>query len=102
MAKILITALPLPAGAKGDPGEPGERGPNGLPGINAVPADEAVAGYLSTPGSASRTYLDARLAAVGGGSGGGSLIEDPSDPGTYLDSGIVSADPDDEGFFVVG
>lgn len=38
-------------GPKGDKGFTGEAGPQGLPGTGAVPADEAVAGYVSTAGA---------------------------------------------------
>lgn len=41
----------------------GPQGEQGLPGVNAVPADEAVAGYISATTSATRTAADARYAA---------------------------------------
>jgi hypothetical protein len=41
------------------------RGPQGLPGVNATPADEAVAGYISTQGtSATKSALVATLSAT--------------------------------------
>lgn len=40
-------------------GEPGEQG---LPGVNAVPADEAVGTYATTPGTATHTALTATIA----------------------------------------
>ncbi|MCS5487361.1 right-handed parallel beta-helix repeat-containing protein [Curtobacterium flaccumfaciens pv. beticola] len=43
----------LSKGDKGSPGTPGADGAQGLPGTNAVPADEAVAGYVSTTGTSS-------------------------------------------------
>jgi lysophospholipase L1-like esterase len=36
-------------------------GPRGLPGVNAVPADEAVAAYMSASDSDTRAALDARM-----------------------------------------
>lgn len=53
----LIEALPQP----GPRGLQGERGPQGLPGVNAVPADEAVASYLSAVDSKSHAAVDALL-----------------------------------------
>lgn len=48
-----------PQGPLGPEGPDGPQGPQGLPGVNAVPADEAVAGYISTAGtSQTKTALD--------------------------------------------
>lgn len=47
--------------SKGDPGPAGEQG---LPGVNAVPADEAVAGYVSSGGSQTNAAL---LGVIGRG-----------------------------------
>ena len=41
----------------GPRGETGPAGPQGLPGVNAVDNDEAVAGYVSSPGSATVSAL---------------------------------------------
>lgn len=44
-------------GPTGDTGATGAQGPQGLPGVNAVPADEAVATYATTDGSATKAAL---------------------------------------------
>jgi hypothetical protein len=52
-------------GPVGPQGNVGPAGPIGLPGVNAVPADSAVAGYLSAAGSSqSRAVLDAIILAA--------------------------------------
>lgn len=45
----------------GPRGKQGPEGPRGLPGVNAVPADEAVASYLSAVDSKSHAAVDALL-----------------------------------------
>lgn len=45
----------------GPRGKQGPEGPRGLPGVNAVPADEAVASYLSAVDSRSHAAVDALL-----------------------------------------
>lgn len=47
-----------PEGPEGPDGPEGPEGPQGLPGVNAVPADEAVATYVTSP-SQTRGVLDA-------------------------------------------
>lgn len=47
-----------PQGVKGDTGP---QGPQGLPGVNAVPADEAVASYASTDGTATKQALNTAI-----------------------------------------
>lgn len=46
-----IYELELISNLKGDKGDQGDQGDQGLPGVNATPADEAVAGYISTGGT---------------------------------------------------
>lgn len=54
-------ATQLPALSKGDKGD---QGAQGLPGTNGVATDNAVGTNVSTPGTATRTALDGRYAAV--------------------------------------
>nr|TXF80890.1 hypothetical protein FTX54_16320 [Alkalicoccus halolimnae] len=57
--------LRLISNLKGDKGDKGDQGVQGLPGPGAVPADDAVAGYVSTEGtSATQEALDARYGAT--------------------------------------
>lgn len=47
----------------------GDKGDQGLPGVNAVPTDEAIATYMTTPGTNTKTQLEATIvtSAVGRG-----------------------------------
>lgn len=64
MVDQLIDVIePMHVGARGERGETGPRGPQGLPGVNAVPADNAVAGYVNASGSATFGALTAWIEA---------------------------------------
>lgn len=52
---LIESVMPGPRGLRGP------EGPRGLPGVNAVPADEAVASYLSAVDSKSHAAVDALL-----------------------------------------
>lgn len=50
-------------------------------------------------------FTDADVVGIPGGGGGGGLVEDPSDPGTYLPSGGgggLVEDPSDPGTYLIG
>lgn len=51
----------------GPRGVTGPQGPQGLPGADAVPADEAVAGYVAGPESSTREAVDVAVAHHGSG-----------------------------------
>ena len=77
-------------------GTEGEMGPQGLPGVNAVPADTAVAGYLSTTGaSETQTAADARYARVlpMGGVGDGTADDTAAIQGTLDTAGSAFGVP---------
>lgn len=52
-----------PEGPEGPQGDPGPQGEQGLPGVNAIPADDFVAGRIADPNSATADALSATYAS---------------------------------------
>ena len=53
----------------------GAKGDRGLPGVNAVPADQAVAAYITDPATASGKAIDAAVLKASGATAGGFSVK---------------------------